>query len=241
VLQATVDKLDSMNKELQDFAFIASHDLQEPLRKIQTFCDMAIKRCANSLDDTSKSYMDRVSNSAKRMRQLLHELLLYSRVGTQAQPFTLVDLGKVAREAVDIFEIQIKRAGCQVEIGPMPKIEADESQFLRLFQNLLGNALKFRNGDKTPEIKIHGMLKGQGQCEIIVRDNGIGFDQQHAELIFKPFQRLHGRGEYDGTGMGLSICRKIVERHHGTITAESEPGKGTTFIIRVPAKQSNLE
>ncbi len=119
----------------------------------------------------------------------------------------------------------------------MPAIEADESQMLRLFQNLIGNALKFR-GAETPRIKVYGKLDGQGICELFVKDNGIGFDPQFAELIFKPFQRLHGRSEYDGTGMGLAICRKIVERHGGNIRAESEQGKGSTFIIRLPLRQA---
>jgi signal transduction histidine kinase len=122
----------------------------------------------------------------------------------------------------------------------MPAIEADESQILRLFQNLIGNALKFRGG-KTPHIKVYGKLERKRTCEIFVKDNGIGFDPQFAERIFKPFQRLHNRNEYDGTGMGLSICRKIVERHGGSIRAESEPGKGSTFIIRLPVKQDRCE
>jgi len=144
------------------------------------------------------------------------------------------------REAADVFETSAKETGCQIEIQNIPAIESDESQMLRLFQNLIGNALKFR-GDETPRIKIYGKLDEKSICEIFVKDNGIGFDPQFAELIFKPFQRLHNRNEYDGTGMGLAICRKIVERHSGNIRAESEPGKGSTFIIRLPVKQAKLE
>ena len=134
----------------------------------------------------------------------------------------------------------VKETGAQVEIENMPAIEADGSQILRLFQNLIGNALKFR-GPETPHIKVYGKADSRGVCEIFVKDNGIGFDPQFAELIFKPFQRLHGRNEFEGTGMGLAICRKIVERHGGNICAESEPGKGSTFIIRLPVKQDRWE
>ena len=236
---ATIARLELVNAELQEFAFVASHDLQEPLRKIQTFCDMAKKRCAPVLDSTGNDYLDRVINSATRMRQLLSDLLDFSRVATRPEPFKKIDLVKIAEEATDVFEASVKEAGCQIDVESIPAIEADASQMSRLFQNLIGNALKFRS--ETPHIKVYGKLDGRRICEIIVEDNGIGFDPQFAELIFKPFQRLHGRNEYDGTGMGLAICRKIVERHGGNIRAESEPGKGSTFIIRLPVKQDRWE
>jgi len=239
-LSATVARLELVNAELQEFAFVASHDLQEPLRKIQTFCDMARKRCAPVLDSTGKDYLDRVVNSASRMRQLLHDLLEFSRVATRPEPFKRINLVKIVREAAGVFEETVKNTGALVDIESIPTIEADENQMLRLFQNLIGNALKFRS-DGIPKVKVHGKLVGRGLCEIFVEDNGIGFDRQYAELVFKPFQRLHGRSEYEGTGMGLAICRKIVERHGGSIRAESEPGKGSTFIVRLPVKQINLE
>jgi PAS domain S-box-containing protein len=235
-LSATVARLELVNAELQEFAFVASHDLQEPLRKIQTFCDLAQKRCAPVLDSTSKDYLDRVVNSASRMRQLLSDLLQFSRVATRPEPFKKIDLVKIVQEAADVFEASVKETGCQIEVENIPAIEADESQMSRLFQNLIGNALKFRSAE-TPVIKVYGKLDGKRICEIFVKDNGMGFDPKYAELIFKPFQRLHGRREYDGTGMGLAICRKIVERHGGSIRAESEVGKGSTFIIRLPVKQ----
>jgi PAS domain S-box-containing protein len=239
-LRVYASRLEVINKELQDFAFVASHDLQEPLRKIQTFCDMARKRCAPVLDTASKDYLDRVMNSASRMRQLLRDLLEFSRVAARLEPFKKMDLVKIAREAADLFEETVESTGALVDIEKMPAIEADESQMLRLFQNLIGNALKFHS-DEVPKVKVHGKLVGRGLCEILVEDNGIGFDRQFSERIFKPFQRLHGRSEYDGTGMGLAICRKIVERHGGSIRAESEPGKGSTFIIRLPVKQDRWE
>ncbi len=239
-LKVYTARLELVNVELQDFAFVAAHDLQEPLRKIQTFCDMTVKRCTPVLDSTSKDYLDRVIKSASRMRQLLSDLLQFSQVATKPAPLEKIDLVKIVRVAVDVFEETVKNTGALVDIENMPSIEADESQMLRLFQNLIGNALKFHSGE-TPHIKVYGKLDRKGICEIFVKDNGIGFDPKFGERIFKPFQRLHGRGEYDGTGMGLSICRKIVERHGGTIGAESEPGKGSTFIIRLPVKQGRWE
>ncbi|MFZ2632453.1 MAG: ATP-binding protein [Desulfosalsimonadaceae bacterium] len=233
-------KLEKLNEELQEFAFVGSHDLQEPLRKIQTFCDMAQKRCAPVLDSQAQGYLERVRNSAGRMRQLLDDLLQFSRAASKPEPFRKIDLVQLVQEAADIFEESLKEAGGSVEIENMPDIEADESQMLRLFQNLIGNALKFHRNE-PPRIRVYERQAGQEQCEIFVEDNGIGFDQQFAERIFKPFQRLHHRREYEGTGMGLAICRKIVERHGGSIRAESEPGKGSTFIIRLSVQQDSRE
>jgi light-regulated signal transduction histidine kinase (bacteriophytochrome) len=174
------------------------------------------------------------------MRQLLDDLLQFARVATKPEPFKVIDLGEIVREAADVFEETLRDTGALVEVENLPNIEADETQILRLFQNLIGNALKFR-GDRKLRIIVFAKQKGRGVCEIFVKDNGMGFEQQFAERIFKPFQRLHGRGEYDGTGMGLAICRKIVERHGGSIRAESEPGKGSTFIVRLPVKQDRWE
>jgi PAS domain S-box-containing protein len=238
-LRTTISRLEQINQELQEFAHVASHDLQEPLRKIQTFCDLAKRTCGPVLDSTGQEYLDRVFHSADRMRRLLRDLLQFSRVALKPEPFRRVDLGRIVREAADVFEKTVKDAGSRIEIGEMPVLEADESQMIRLFQNLIGNALKFRS-DQPPRIHIH-TEKAESMFEIRVKDNGIGFEPQYAELVFKPFQRLHSHSEYEGTGMGLSICRKIVERHGGNIRAESEPGKGSTFIIRLPAKQITLE
>ena len=238
-LRSKMARLELVNAELQNFTFVAAHHLQEPLRKIQTFCDMAMKRCASALDSAGQDYLNRVVNSASHMRNLIHDLSRFSRVAANPEPRT-IDLNSVAREAADLFEGSIKRSDCRIKIENLPSIEADESLMSQLFENLIGNALKFRS-DRTPHIKVHGESDGDGMCEIVVEDNGIGFDQQFAELIFKPFERLHGHDGYDGTGMGLAICRKIVERHGGTIGVESKPGVGTTFIIRLPAKQPKLE
>jgi light-regulated signal transduction histidine kinase (bacteriophytochrome) len=160
-------------------------------------------------------------------------------VATRLEPFKEIDLHKIAREAADVFEKDILETGCSVVIENMPVIEAVETQMLQLFQNLIGNALKYRGNKESPLIRIYGKHDEQGFYEIFVKDNGIGFEQQFERLIFKPFQRLHGRGEYEGTGMGLAICRKIVELHGGSIRAEGEPEAGSTFTIRLPVKQND--
>ncbi len=236
-LRANMERLELINAELQEFAFVASHDLQEPLRKIQTFGSMLQTRCETALDDSGQVYLDRVLKSATRMRLLLDDLLQYSRVAARPEPFKRVNLMKTVREAADVFEEQIKQEGAKLEIGDLPVIAADEGQMIRLFQNLIGNALKFRSAAQ-PVIQIyaHCSSHGRGYCDICVKDNGIGFEQRYADLIFKPFQRLHGR-IYEGTGMGLAICRKIAERHGGTIRADSEPGAGAAFTIRLPLEQ----
>jgi PAS domain S-box-containing protein len=231
-------KLQRLNEELQAFAFAAAHDLQEPLRKIQTFCDLAMNRGEAALDRTRKEYLDRVVTSATRMRQLLYDLFEFSRATSKPEPFKEIDLGKIAREAADVFEDDVRKFEGSIEIANMPLIEANQDQMLSLFQNLIGNALKFRSKE-SPQIKIYAKRDGE-RCEIFVEDNGIGFEHRYAEQIFKPFKRLHGRKEYEGTGIGLAVCRKITEQHGGSIRAESKPGKGSTFIITLPVKQDKL-
>jgi signal transduction histidine kinase len=239
-LSTTVASLGQVNRELEEFAFIASHDLQEPLRKIETFSDMVKKRCASLLDKTSRDYLDRVIKSAGHMRLLIGDLLKLSRITTERKPFQGIDLFGIAKEVTEVFEAPLEKTGGRIEIDKMPVIEADETQLRQLFQNLIGNALKFRDQNK-PLIQVYGQVADHGFYEIFVKDNGIGFDPGFAERIFIPFERLHGRSKYEGTGMGLAICRKIVERHGGTIRAESEPGKGSTFIIKLPLKQIEME
>jgi len=235
-------KLEKLNQELQDFTFIASHDLQEPLRKIQIFCDLVQTRYSPVLDQAGKDYLNRLVGSAGRMRQLLNDLLQFSRVTSEQVPFKKVDLGKIVGDAAALFEEEIKKSGgrIQIEGKSMPEVDADETQMLNVFQNLIGNSLKYRSKE-SPQIRVYARDAAPGVCEVFVEDNGIGFDSQFAELIFKPFQRLHGRKEYEGTGIGLTICRKIIERHGGGIRAESKPGKGATFIIRMPIKQESIK
>jgi len=231
-------QLEALNQELKEFAFVASHDLNEPLRKIRTFGDMVAKRLAGSMDEASKDYLKRMETAAARMQNLLDSLLSYSRVSTKADPMKKTDLRRSVKEALSNLEILMEKKNADVAIGDLPTIEADPVQMTQLFQNLIGNALKFHREGVAPCVEIHSEEVGDAY-EIYVSDNGIGFEERYLDKIFLPFHRLHGRSSnYGGVGMGLAICRKIVERHGGKITARSELGKGSTFIVTLPAKES---
>jgi light-regulated signal transduction histidine kinase (bacteriophytochrome) len=242
-------KLERSNRELQDFAYVASHDLQEPLRKIKAFGDRLKARCTGALDERGLDYLDRMQSAAQRMQNLINALLAYSRVTTQAQPFVPVDLAQVTQEVLLDLEMRVEQTGGRVETGDLPTLEADPIQMRQLLQNLIGNALKFHRQDETPVVKVYarspdnqirepfGATHDDEMCQIVVQDNGIGFDEKYLDRIFQVFQRLHGRGEYEGTGIGLATCRKIVERHGGHITATSTPGQGATFFVTLPIKQ----
>ena len=247
------ERLERSNRELEDFAYVASHDLQEPLRKIEAFGDRLQTKCGDALSDDGKLYLERMQNAAGRMRALINSLLSYSRVTTKAQPFAPVDLTDVARDAVSDLHVRIERSGAKIECGAMPTIDADPMQMRQLLLNLVGNALKFQKEGEAPLVRIGAELcnrDGSGPvpadpndvwCKIAVADNGIGFEEKYVDRIFGMFQRLHGRNEYEGTGIGLATCRKIVERHGGTITAKSAPGEGATFIVLVPARHTDKE
>ena len=173
---------------------------------------------------------------------MINDLLALSRVTTRGQPFQQVDLQRVLRDVVSDLEMRIERTQGRVEVGSMPKIEADPTQMQQLFQNLVGNALKFHQEDQPPVVRVDGMLMDGGkQVQIFVEDNGIGFEEEYLERIFQPFQRLHGMGEYEGSGIGLAVCRKIVERHAGSITAQSKLGQGATFVVTLPNSTTNQE
>ncbi len=234
-LRDTLVKLEVNNRELQDFAYVASHDLQEPLRKIQAFGDRLKKQAGPALDEKSADYLERMQSAAGRMQALINDLLAFSRVTTKAQPFTLTDLNLIVKDVLSDLEVRIERSGGQVEVGSLPTIEADATQMRQVLQNLIGNALKFHKPEVAPIVKVYSNLH-DGQCELTVADNGIGFDEKYLDRIFTPFQRLHGRGEYEGTGIGLSVVRKIVERHGGAVTAHSQPGQGATFVVTLPVK-----
>ncbi|PMB48168.1 histidine kinase [Fischerella thermalis CCMEE 5330] len=233
-------ELSRSNEELQEFAFVASHDLQEPLRKIKTFGDRLKASYGDVLNEQGRDYLERMQNAARRMQTLIEDLLTLSRVTTRAQPFVAVDLLQVTQEVLSDLEISIQQTGATIEIGELPVIDADPLQIRQLLQNLIGNALKFHQKEIQPIVKIYSQLLydpehvSAEQCQIIVEDNGIGFNEKYLDRIFNVFQRLHGRSEYDGTGIGLAICRKIVERHQGTINARSEPGQGAKFIVTLP-------
>jgi PAS domain S-box-containing protein len=246
------DKLERSNGELQDFAQIASHDLQEPLRKILAFGDRLKAKAGDSLDEECREYLQRMFNAAARMQILITDLMTFSRVETKTQTFVATDLGVIAREVTTDLETLIEQTGGRVEIAELPTIDADPVQMRQLLQNLIGNSLKYYRADVPPVVRIYSQqLKerrrdsitksgglAQQLCQILVADNGIGFDEKYLDRIFNMFQRLHKKGEYEGTGVGLAICRKIVDHHGGTITAHSRPGEGTTFVVTMPVKQS---
>jgi PAS domain S-box-containing protein len=229
------------NSELEQFAFVASHDLQEPLRKIQAFGDRLKVKCEPIEAPDIRDYLDRMQSAAARMRTLINDLLAFSRVIRSSEPFVPVDLAVVTREVLSDLEVRIEKSGAKVEIGELPTIEADPMQMRQLMLNLLSNALKFQPAGASPLIQLSASistpLSREPQCELRVQDNGIGFDEKYMDKIFAVFQRLHGRTEYEGTGVGLAVCRRIVDRHHGNITANSQPGKGAVFIVTLPLKQ----
>ena len=239
-LQVYAAKLEQSNRDLQEFAYIASHDLQEPLRKVLAFGDRLTKKYGDVLDETGRDYLKRMRDASQRMQTLINDLLTFSRVSTRAQPFTKVDLNSLIQDVISDLEIQIDRTQGKVEISDLPKIECDPTQMHQLIQNLINNGLKFHQEDIPPLIQVTANILKR-KCKIFVKDNGIGFDMQYLDRIFKPFQRLHGRAEYEGSGMGLAICRRIVERHGGEITATSALGEGSTFIVTLPIYQSKGE
>lgn len=233
-IQRYVEQLTASNRELEEFAFVASHDLQEPLRKIESFSDLLDQRLSGSLPDVERDYLNRVKSAATRMRRMIEDLLALSRVRTRAQSYSAVDLNEVIRSVLDDLEVRINTSGGRVEAGSLPVIRADEAQIRQLMLNLVNNALKFHREGVPPLIQISSRGLPGKRVEVTVQDNGIGFEMRYIERIFQPFQRLNERGRFEGTGMGLAICRKIVERHHGTIAAESQPGEGSRFIITLP-------
>ena len=245
-------KLLQSNRELEDFGRVASHDLQEPLRKIQAFGDRLKVKCGEALSDQGRDYLERMQQAASRMQTLINDLLTFSRVTTKAQPFVPVNLTLVAQEVLADLEVRIEQTSGCVEVGSLPTIEAEPTQMRQLLQNILGNALKFHRNDQAPGVKLYSQSQGSQQdcviyssgeqlCQIVVEDNGIGFDEKYLDRIFTVFQRLHGRTEYAGSGVGLAVCRRIAERHGGSITAKSIPGQGATFFITLPLKQPQRE
>jgi hypothetical protein len=234
-------ELERRNEELQEFVYVASHDLQEPLRKIRAFGDRLAARYAVALEEQGLDYLRRMQSAARRMSELIDNLLVLSRVTTTARPSEIADLGVVAREAVADLRLRVEETGAEIEIGDLPRARVDRVQIRQLFQNLVANALKYHRSGQPPRVRVYE-VDGEGEegsgsdwIEVAVSDDGIGFEEKYLDRIFRPFQRLHGRSEYPGTGMGLAICRRIVERHQGTLTASSRPGEGATFRVCLPA------
>jgi len=226
------------NQELQDFAYVASHDLQEPLRKIQAFGNLLEEEYGETLGG-GRSYIQRMRNAASRMRVLIDDLLTFSRVTTRALPFSPVDLATIMRDVLDDLEPRLKSTHGTIEVGELPTVEADPRQMYQMFQNLLSNALKFHRPGIPPIVKVTvsnqtNTETGEAYYLIQIEDNGIGFEEKYLDRIFTVFQRLHGKDEYEGTGIGLAVVRKIVERHGGTVTARSSVGQGATFLVTLP-------
>ena len=233
-LERQARELMRSNAELQQFAYVASHDLQEPLRMISSYTQLLMRRYGDRFDSEAREFMDFVVDGAARMKQLIEDILAYARVGTRNRELKPVATEAALAKAVVNLRASIEAGGATVTHDALPEVSGDEAQLVQLFQNLIGNALKFKGGE-APRIHV-GVAPHPDGWEFAIRDNGIGIDPQYFERIFMVFQRLHSKGEYSGTGIGLAICKKVVDRHGGQIRVESRPGEGSTFFFTLPKK-----
>lgn len=248
-MAATNAELEQRNQTLREFAYIASHDLQEPLRKISAFADLMREDYSEAVDETGEYYLERMQDAAERMSTLINDLLAYSRVTTQTEPYAPVDLNDILDAVRSDLELRIRDVDGRIEAEPLPTIEADSTQMRQLLQNLIGNGLKFHRDGVPPVITVGARIvepdatepepAGPQICRLTVTDNGIGIEEKYVDRIFTPFKRLYSRSQYEGTGMGLAICQRIVQRHGGSIEVDSTPGAGTTFTILLPCRQSS--
>jgi light-regulated signal transduction histidine kinase (bacteriophytochrome) len=235
-LRARTDELARSNRELEQFAYVASHDLQEPLRMVASYTQLLARRYKDKLDDDANEFISFAVDGATRMQVLINDLLKLSRVGTRGKAFAAIEADKLVDAAIANLDIAIREANAQVVREPLPKVFGDDTQLIQLFQNLIGNAIKFKKPDAVPTIRVGAVRIGRA-WQFSVSDNGIGIGPEYFERIFVIFQRLHAKSEYPGTGIGLALCKKIVERHGGRIWVESQPGEGTTFHFTVPDRE----
>lgn len=238
-MSALNEKLKRSNRELEEFAYIASHDLQEPLRKIQAFGNLLAEEYENKLNDEGKLYLEKIQNAASRMRRLIDDLLSYSRVTTHQSEFSIVSLSNIMTDIISNLDVQIQEAAAKISVKKLPEIHGDENQLYQLFQNLISNALRYRSKNRKTNITIWSD-ESNGMHHIYVKDNGIGFDEKYKDRIFNIFERLHSRHQYEGTGIGLAIVKKIVLRHKGLVEVKSKPDHGTTFCISLPITKKRI-
>jgi light-regulated signal transduction histidine kinase (bacteriophytochrome)/CheY-like chemotaxis protein len=243
-LLENIASLESANKDLDRFAFMASHDLQEPLRKIRTFSDRLYVKYKETLDDDGKANLIRIQKAAERMQNLITDILTFSKISSEKIEFINSDMNKIVSEVITDMDEEVRAKAAKIHVATLPVLQVNPGLIKPLFQNLIGNALKYCKKDTAPAISIKAdvglknIAKGsdftRNYCRIFIEDNGIGFDQRYAEEIFGMFKRLHRNSEFEGTGIGLALCKKIVEQHNGFISARSKPGEGSTFIISLP-------
>lgn len=244
-LMQNIHLLETANRELDRFAFMASHDLQEPLRKIRTFGDLLIMKFKAHLDDEARGYISRIQNAAERMQTLIKDILAFSRVSDEKDNFVRSDLNQLMQEVLTDLDSTVQEKKAMIVIEPLPVIDVNPGLIRPLFFNLIGNALKYCKKDVLPVITIRNIRQMSEQvkpeyCRISIEDNGIGFDQVYAEQVFDMFRRLHVNKDYEGTGIGLALCKKIVEKHHGFISAESQPNVGSVFTVTLPIEQKAI-
>jgi len=240
--------LELSNHDLQQFASVASHDLQEPLRKIQIFSNLLLDKTGNTLTPDSRKYVDKIIDSARRMKTLIMDVLNYSKLSARNNTFDCINLNDVLTEVLEDFELIIQEKEATVSIGSLPCIDINRGQIRQVFQNIISNALKFSKRDEAPVIQIEAQYLGEksfdsamkedgAYCLISIKDNGIGFDEAYLTNIFALFERLHSKDNYEGTGIGLAITKKIMEKHNGLVSAKSRPGEGAEFLLLLPVKQ----
>ncbi len=246
-LLENIDRLEAANRDLDRFAFMSSHDLQEPLRKIRTFTDLLYSKYKDTFDEDATRYFSRIQKAAERMQTLIRDILQFSKVSNDKSAIVTTDLNTVVEEVLVEMDSSIKEANAKITVKDLPTMEVNPGLMIPLFSNLVGNALKYRKKEKDPVINIYAKQENgidtadrsdgnsSGKfCRIYVEDNGIGFDQKYAEQVFEMFVRLHGNKEYEGTGIGLALCKQIVEHHQGYLSVLSKEGEGSTFIISFP-------